>query len=396
MTVRPLPLPSRPQRVMTVFGTRPEAIKMAPVIRALEADRRFESVVCVTAQHREMLDQVLECFGLGCDYDLDIMRPDQTPPQVLSEVITAVGRVLAVVRPRWLLVQGDTTTTMGAALAASYAGVRVGHVEADLRTGDRSQPFPEEINRRVVGSVADLHFAPTETARANLLAEGVDSAAALVTGNTVIDALFDEAVQHFEPRPPSPLAAIDPEHPVVLVTAHRRESFGDGIRAVCDALGMLAAELPDAEIVYPVHPNPNVAGPVRARLGRTRGITLLDPLGYRELVWLLRRADVVLTDSGGIQEEAPALGTPVLVLREVTERPEAVASGAARVVGCDPVRIVEETARLVRRAGGGLHQAASSPYGDGRSAARIVAALAGDPVEPFVASRPPAVAGDDA
>ncbi len=385
MTLHAVPRRWLPRtRVLSVFGTRPEAIKMAPVIKALEADPRFESVVCVTAQHRELLDQVLDGFGIGCDYDLDVMRPDQSPSRVLSEVVSAVGEVLEMVAPDWTLVQGDTTTTLGAALAASYARVPVGHVEAGLRTGDPSRPFPEEINRRLVGAVADMHFAATAAARANLLAEGVSPASVLVTGNTVIDALLDDPVQQYEPRPPSPLARIGPTHPVVLVTAHRRESFGPGLRDICAGLARLAQQADGVEIVYPVHPNPNVAGPVRARLSRVRGITLLEPLGYQELVWLMRRARVVLTDSGGMQEEAPALGTPVLVLREVTERPEAVACGAAKLVGCDPDRIVAETLRLLADPAPARH--VSSPYGDGNSARRIIAALAGDPVAPFVAA----------
>ena len=373
-------------KVLAVVGTRPEGIKLAPVIHELRRRPGVRCVVCATAQHREMLDRVLEIFGLSADHDLGVMTENQTPARVAAAVLRGLEPVLEAERPDWVLVQGDTTTVAAAALAAYYAGVRIGHVEAGLRTGDKWRPFPEEINRRVAGAIADLHFAPTASARANLLREGVPAEAVVVTGNPVIDALRWVAAQ---PPPPAARELLDRTgaldgRRLVLVTAHRRESFGAGIAAICRALRELAEAFPDLTILYPVHPNPNVRRPVHRLLGGVRNVVLTGPLDYATLVHVLAGASLVLTDSGGIQEEAPGLGKPVLVLREVTERPEAVQAGAARLVGTDPDRIVSEAARLLTDpAEYGRMARAVNPYGDGRAARRIVSALLGEPVEPF-------------
>ncbi|MFN8052020.1 MAG: UDP-N-acetylglucosamine 2-epimerase (non-hydrolyzing) [Acidimicrobiales bacterium] len=372
------------QKVLSVFGTRPEAIKMAPVVAALAASPEFDARVCVTAQHREMLDQVLELFGLDVDHDLDLMSAGQSPTEVLSRVVADLEPVLAAERPDWVLVQGDTTTAMAASLAAVYAGARVGHVEAGLRTFDRRRPFPEELNRLVVGAVADLHFAPTEQARANLLREGKTPESVLVCGNTVIDALLTVAGLD-APVGGDPLEGVAPDRDVVLVTAHRRENFGAPFAEVCEALAELATTFADGiQIVYPVHPNPRVADVARARLSGLPNATLCEPLDYHRLVQVMRRARLVITDSGGIQEEAPSLGVPVLVLRDVTERPEAVDAGTVELVGCDRATIVKRAAQLLTDAA--AHDAMArrtNPYGDGHAAPRIVDALAGRPVEEF-------------
>ena len=371
------------QKVLTIFGTRPEAIKLAPVIRELErqeGDGGLESIVCVTAQHRQMLDQVLELFGIVPDYDLNVMEGDQTPAQVAAAVLARLEPVLQAVGPDWVLVQGDTTTAAAASLAAFYARARVGHVEAGLRTHDKWQPFPEEINRRVAGVVADLHFAPTERARQNLLREGVPEERILVTGNPVIDALQWVAAQ--------PLAdgelgfdrqLLEGDGRLILVTAHRRENLGAPLENICLALGDLAERYAGRlRIVYPVHLNPNVWEPVHRLLGGLPNITLTPPLDYLPLVHLLKRAHLVLTDSGGIQEEAPGLGKPVLVLREVTERPEAVEAGTVRLVGTDRARVVAETVRLLEDEEAYARMArAVNPYGDGKAAGRIVGGLVG-------------------
>lgn len=373
-------------KVLVVMGTRPEGIKLAPVIHELQRRPGVACMVCVTAQHREMLDQVLDLFGITPDYDLGIMTEGQTPARVAAAVLRDLEPILEAERPDWVLVQGDTTTVAAAALAAYYARARVGHVEAGLRTGDRWRPFPEEINRRVAGVIADLHFAPTATARANLLREGVPPEAVIVTGNPVIDALRWVVAQ------PLPAAAREllrragawEGRRLVLVTAHRRESFGPGIVAICQALRRLAERFADLTIVYPVHPNPNVRRPVYQLLAGVPNIVLTEPLDYATLVHVMAQASIVLTDSGGIQEEAPSLGKPVLVLREVTERPEAVEAGVARLVGTDPDRIVSEAVRLLTDPSEYERMArAVNPYGDGRAARRIVSALLGEPVAPF-------------
>ena len=368
-------------RVLSVFGTRPEAIKMAPVIRELErrSQSGVESLVCVTGQHREMLDQVLELFGITPDYDLAVMEENQTLAGVAAAVLARLEPVLRQVKPDWVLVQGDTTTVAAASLAAFYARARVGHVEAGLRTYDKWQPFPEEINRRVAGVVADLHFAPTERSRQNLLREGIPAERILVTGNPVIDALHWVASLPSDGKlPGGDLSTLAPPHArVILVTAHRRENLGRPLENICLALRELAARYGDAlRIIYPVHLNPNVRGPVHQLLGEVPNIILLPPLDYLPLVHLMRRAHLVLTDSGGIQEEAPGLGKPVLVLRDVTERPEAVEAGTVRLVGTEQSRIVAETERLLEDPVEYQRMArAVNPYGDGHAAERIVDAL---------------------
>ena len=388
--------------VLSVFGTRPEAIKMAPVIRELQKHSdRIRSLVCVTAQHRQMLDQVLRLFDITPDYDLNVMEDNQTPSQVASAVLARLEPILQAERPDWVLVQGDTTTVAAASLAAFYARVKVGHVEAGLRTHDKWRPFPEEINRRVAGVVADLHFAPTERARQNLLREGVPEDRILVTGNPVIDALHwvatlppdaqTEALLQklgFDDNPGSQVTGrmsqgSDGLRPatcdlrLVLVTAHRRENFGKPLEQICWALREIAQTFAgDVHVVYPVHLNPNVQEPARRILGNVPGVTLTEPLDYLPLVHLMKLCYIVLTDSGGIQEEAPGLGKPVLVLREVTERPEAVEAGTVKVVGTETRTIVRETTRLlVDRAEYERMAHAVNPYGDGHAAERVVAAL---------------------
>ncbi len=385
-------------KVLTIFGTRPEAIKLAPVIRELQRqslDSRLRTIVCVTAQHRQMLDQVLHLFGIVPDYDLDVMKDDQTPTQVAAAVLARLEPILQAERPDWVLVQGDTTTVAAASLAAFYAGVKVGHVEAGLRTSNKWQPFPEEINRRVASVIADLHFAPTEWARQNLLREGVSDDCILVTGNPVIDALHWVAEQPATPEFYELLqqCGVDnrtgeqEEMPkqIILVTAHRRENFGRPLENICLALRDLVRRYDGlVRIVYPVHLNPNVLEPVHRLLGDVPDIVLMPPLDYLPLVHLMKRAHLVITDSGGLQEEAPGLGVPVLVLREVTERPEAVAAGTARLVGTDRERIVAEAVRLLEDAAAYEQMAqAVNPYGDGRAAVRIVGALLGEMVVPF-------------
>jgi len=383
-------------KILLVFGTRPEAIKMAPVVRELR--RRAEAGeleyrVCCTAQHREMLDQVLDIFGIVPDYDLRVMEANQTPTAVASAVLRDLEPVLRAERPDWVLVQGDTTTVAAASLAAFYARARVGHVEAGLRTHDRWQPFPEEINRRVAGVIADLHFAPTRSAAGNLLREGTDPAAVVVTGNPVVDALQwvagDDTLRGTDEgmRAADEVLAELGDRRLVLVTAHRRENFGAPLEEICHALADLAREHGDSiRIVYPVHLNPNVSEPVRRLLGGVPGVRLLPPVDYVPFVRLLKHAYLALTDSGGIQEEAPGVGVPVLVMRDTTERPEAVEAGTARLVGARRATIVREVNALLSDPG--LRERMTdvvNPYGDGRAAERIVAAVLGEPVDEFVA-----------
>jgi len=367
-----------PLQILAVYGTRPEAIKMAPVIAALRRrPEAFAVAVCATGQHREMTDQVEELFGLRPDLDLGLMRPDQTLNGLAARALEALDGVLTARRPDWLLVQGDTTTAMTAALAAFHRGVRVGHVEAGLRTGDLARPFPEEANRRVIDLLAAALFAPTGRARAALLAEGSDPARVHVVGNTVIDALRCLA--------PGEAETAAAERPEVLVTVHRRESFGPPLRRIFVALRRLAVAFPAVHWVYPVHPNPNVRGPAREILAGLPNLELCAPLGYRELVRRLARCRFVLTDSGGLQEEAPTFGKPVLVLRETTERPEGVEAGVARLVGTDAERIFAESSRLLTDDDAWLGMArAVNPYGDGHAAGRIAAILAGEPWTPFL------------
>ncbi len=370
-------------KILSVFGTRPEAVKMAPIVHRLAQTPEIESRVCVTAQHRQMLDQVLGLFAIHPDYDLDLMRDNQSLPELSAAIFTHLDPVLADFQPDWVLAQGDTTTVAITALLAYYRRIRVGHVEAGLRTHDKWQPFPEEINRRVAGVTADLHFAPTEWARQNLLRENVDEAAIKVTGNPVIDALQVVAQQ----PAPAEISVLTQKlgignqkmgkaaRSLILVTAHRRENFGEPIENICHALAQLAAR-GDVEIVYPVHLNPNVQGPVYRLLKDVPHITLLPPLDYLPLIHLMKQARLILTDSGGIQEEAPGFGIPALVLREVTERPEGVEAGALKLVGTGTSRIVQEATRLLDDESAYSAMAkAVNPYGDGHAAERIVEAL---------------------
>jgi len=371
--------------VLSIFGTRPEALKMAPVVQQLERHpQRIRSLVCVTAQHRQMLDQVLELFAITPDFDLDLMKPNQTLSQITASVIERLAPVVSDTKPDWILVQGDTTTVMAASLVGFYHKVRIGHVEAGLRTFDKYGPFPEEINRRIADAIADLCFVPTERARQNLLAEGVSDRQIRLTGNTVIDALLQvqAAAYCWED---GPLADVPRDRRLVLVTAHRRESFGQRFQDLCGAIKTLSERYDDCHFVYPVHPNPNVQGPAHAILGGQRNISLIQPLDYLPLVHLMKACRLILTDSGGIQEEAPSLGVPVLVLREETERPEGVEAGAARLVGTDPARIIGEATRLLDDPE--EHRKMSTvrnPYGDGHAAERIVDALIESTGEPGV------------
>lgn len=352
---------------------------MAPVVRALAVAPDVEARVCVTAQHREMLDQVLQLFGIVPDHDLDLMKPGQGLTEITTGVLNGLKPVLEGWRPDLVLVHGDTTTTLGAALAAYYQQIPVGHVEAGLRTGNIYSPWPEEINRRVTGTITRLHFAPTERSRANLLAETVPEAQIHVTGNTVIDALFEVvAMLRADPARGETYArqfGIVPGKRVILVTGHRRESFGDGFGRICNALARLSAR-EDVQIVYPVHLNPNVKGPVEERLGHLTNVRLIAPQDYLPFVWLMDRSDLILTDSGGVQEEAPSLGKPVLVMRETTERPEAIDAGTVRLVGTDEDLIITEASRLLDDPSTYEAMArAHNPYGDGRAAGRILDAI---------------------
>lgn len=362
--------------VLSVIGTRPEAIKMAPVIRELARHPgEVRSVVCVTSQHREMLGQALAVFDVRADHDLDVMRPDQTLSDLTGRLFLTLAPIVERTRPDWVLAQGDTTSVLVAGLTAFYHRTRFGHVEAGLRTGDRARPFPEEMNRRLADELADLLFAPTERSRQALLGEGLPAGRIVVTGNTVIDALLAVAALPYD-WAKGPLAALPAGARVVLVTAHRRESLGPALRDICLAVRDLAATHPTVHFVYPVHLNPRVARPVHELLDGLANVTLAAPLDYVSLVHLMTRATLILTDSGGIQEEAPALGVPVLVLREVTERPEGVEAGVARVVGTDRTRIVAAARPLLSDPAAHAAMAARvHPYGDGHAAERIVAAL---------------------
>lgn len=370
------------RKFLIVFGTRPEAIKMAPVIHALSQSKQWEVKICVTAQHRQMLDQVLALFGIVPDFDLNLMKPGQDLTDITSNVLLGMRDVFNQWKPDLVFVHGDTTTTMTASLAAFYAKIPVAHVEAGLRTNNIYSPWPEEMNRRMVGRVASLHFAPTETARANLLAEGCADKSIYVTGNTVIDALLNviEKIntdvtlnQQLHER----FAFLREDKRLILVTGHRRENFGQGFEDICNALREIA-ERGDVEIVYPVHLNPNVQEPVSRMLGDCPGIHLIEPLDYLPFVYLMNRAYILLTDSGGIQEEAPSLGKPVLVMRDTTERPEAVKAGTVRLVGTDVSRIVSATIELLDDIQKYQSMAqAYNPYGDGQAAQRIVEILKG-------------------
>lgn len=361
--------------VLSIFGTRPEAIKMAPVVKALEQQAsRVRSVVCVTGQHREMLDQVLELFAIKPDVDLGVMRPNQTLSRLTGLLFEKLDGVMQDVKPDWILAQGDTTTAMVAGLVSFYHRIKFGHVEAGLRTGDKWRPFPEEVNRRVADLVADAYFAPTERARQALLKEGCDPAAIFVTGNTVIDALLDVAARPFDWKT-SACPSLSETSRLVLITAHRRENFGGPFREICQAIRQLAVEFAgeNVQFVLPVHLNPNVVRPVTEILSGLPNVALIEPLDYLHLVQILKRATLVLTDSGGIQEEAPSFRVPVLVMRETTERPEGVESGVARLVGTKQGAIVESARSILRdRDLWNQMTQARNPYGDGHAARRIV------------------------
>ncbi len=376
------------KKIMLVFGTRPEAIKMAPVIRQLKKDAdRLDVVVTVTGQHRQMLDSVLEVFGIKPDHDLDIMRQGQDLYDVTSRVLTGMRDVLAVEKPDIVLVHGDTSTSTAAALAAFYARIKVGHVEAGLRTGDIYSPWPEEMNRRITGQIANIHFSPTAVAKSNLIAENIDEKSVFVTGNTVIDALV-QVRKDLEDSPQLraevtetikklgyDMGRLDGRRRLVLVTGHRRENFGDGFRNICMALADLSARYgADVDFVYPMHLNPNVRKPIAETFGNRRADNMffIEPVDYLPFVYLMMSSHVILTDSGGIQEEAPSLGKPVLVMRDTTERPEALAAGTVELVGTDRAKIVGSVSRLlddetyyIERSG------RANPYGDGRASERI-------------------------
>ncbi|MBT3768008.1 MAG: UDP-N-acetylglucosamine 2-epimerase (non-hydrolyzing) [Rhodospirillales bacterium] len=369
-------------RVPCVFGTRPEAIKMAPVVKALREASEVEGLVCVTAQHRQMLDQVLNLFEITPDVDLDIMRPNQDLAHITTAVLEGVGSVLDNLKPDRVLVHGDTTTTFAAALAAYYRQIPVGHVEAGLRTGDIYAPFPEEINRRLADVITDMHFAPTEGARDNLLREGAPAENIFVTGNTVIDSLLHitsklESDKKSRTDLDAEFPFLDSERRLILVTGHRRENFGDGFENICHALTALG-DREDVQVVYPVHLNPNVREPVMRILGGHDNVHLTEPAEYLPFVRLMQRSHLVITDSGGIQEEAPSLGKPVLVMRTVTERPEAVEAGTVKLVGTNTDKIVSECTRLLDdNAAYETMSRAHNPYGDGNAANRIVEEIIG-------------------
>lgn len=369
-------------KVMTVFGTRPEAIKMAPVVHGLASQPdRFEPIVCVTAQHRQMLDQVLRLFDIQPDVDLDIMKPNQDLYQVTTDVLMGLKPVLQEHQPDLVLVHGDTTTSMAASLACFYARIPVGHVEAGLRTFDKYYPFPEEINRVITDSITTLHFAPTERSRQNLLKSRVPERGIYLTGNTVIDALL----YTLQKAPDTPLpVSLDPNKRLILVTVHRRENFGEPLQAICRALKTLVESHPDTEMVIPVHPNPNVRDTVQQTLHGVSGIHLIDPVEYEPFCRLMDRSTLILTDSGGVQEEAPSLSKPVLVLRDETERPEAVEMGTVKLVGPHYEAIVTEGSRLLEdpTAYQAMAQAAN-PYGDGHATQRILDALTAFHQNPF-------------
>jgi UDP-N-acetylglucosamine 2-epimerase (non-hydrolysing) len=368
------------KRILTIFGTRPEAIKLFPLVHALEADARFDSRVCVSAQHRQMLDQVLGIAGVAPDHDLDLMRPDQSLDALTAALLTGLGAVMDRERPDRVVVQGDTATAMAGAVAAYYRKIPVAHVEAGLRSGNIHHPWPEEVNRKIIGAIAALHCAPTETAAEALRRENVDPATIHVTGNTVIDALHWITGKIAErPELAAGLADIERRFAgkrIVGVTSHRRENFGEGMEAIAEAIRRLAAR-PDVAIVFPVHLNPHVRTVMNERLGGLANVALIEPLDYPHFARLLDISTLMLTDSGGVQEEAPALGKPVLVMRETTERPEGVAAGTAKLVGTDAARIVPEAQRLLDdEAAYAAMARAHNPFGDGRSAGRIVELLA--------------------
>jgi len=364
------------KKISFVFGTRPEAIKLAPVIIEMKKHPEFEVNVCVTAQHREMLDQVLELFNIKPDFDLNLMAPDQTLSNLTSEAIVKLDNYFKSYKPDLAFVQGDTTTVLAASLVAFYNKIKIAHVEAGLRTFDKSAPFPEEINRVLTSHIADIHFAPTETAKRNLIKEGISEQKIFVTGNTVIDALFyvkDIVIKNPPEVNGVNKGILDAAKPIVLITGHRRENFGQRLENICAAIAELADEFKDHYFIYPVHLNPNVRKPVKEILGNKKNILLIEPLSYLPFVYLMTKAKIILTDSGGIQEEAPSLGKPVLVMRDVTERPEAIEAGCVELVGTDKNKIIAKVKRLITDI---EHykkmQMTINPYGDGKASARIL------------------------
>ena len=368
-------------RTLCVFGTRPEAIKMAPLVQALARNDRFESKVCVTGQHREMLDQVLDLFAISPDYDLNIMKAGQDLTDISTAILQGMKNVLQSFKPDLVLVHGDTATTLAVSLSAYYHQIPVGHVEAGLRTGNLYSPWPEEGNRKLTGGLARFHFAPTNTSRENLLREGVSEDTIYVTGNTVIDALLEvinklQQDDSLQDRCRRQFSFLDKYSDLILVTGHRRESFGGGFERICLALARIAKNFPTTGVIYPVHLNPNVREPVNRLLSNIPNIHLIEPLEYLPFVYLMHRSTIILTDSGGIQEEAPSLGKPVLVMRDTTERPEAVAAGTVKLVGTDTDRIYHHVARLLTDKNAYDEMAyAHNPYGDGKACIRIVNAL---------------------
>ncbi|MGE6286817.1 non-hydrolyzing UDP-N-acetylglucosamine 2-epimerase [Aeromonas media] len=369
------------RKVLTVFGTRPEAIKMAPLVHALAADERFEAKVCITAQHREMLDQVLDLFEITADYDLNLMKAGQTLNEVTARILLELKPVLQEFKPDVVLVHGDTATTFAASLAAYYEQIAVGHVEAGLRTGNIYSPWPEEANRRLTGILTKYHFAPTDTSKENLLRENINPEAIFVTGNTVIDALLMvknkiESDSDLNAALASQFPFLDDSKKLILVTGHRRESFGSGFERICEALAIIAKAHPDTQILYPMHLNPNVREPVNRILGDIENVLLIEPQQYLHFIYLMSRAHIILTDSGGIQEEAPSLGKPVLVMRDTTERPEAVEAGTVKLVGTDVVTIAQSLDQLLTdNSAYDAMSFAHNPYGNGESSLKILDVL---------------------
>jgi UDP-N-acetylglucosamine 2-epimerase (non-hydrolysing) len=371
------------KRILTVFGTRPEAIKMAPLVHALVADERFEAKVCVTAQHREMLDQVLELFEIRPDYDLNLMKPGQDLTDITCGILEGLKPIIAEFKPDYVLVHGDTATALSTTLAAYYQQIKVGHVEAGLRTGNIYSPWPEEGNRKLTGAIADLHFSPTETSKQNLLQENIDPEKIIVTGNTVIDALLDvikKLENNIELKSSLQIQFdfLDENKRLILITGHRRESFGAGFERICEAIAHMAKEFPGVQFVYPMHLNPNVREPVNRLLANLNNVFLIDPLDYLPFVYLMNKAYVLLTDSGGIQEEAPSLGKPVLVMRDTTERPEAVDAGTVKLVGTNVENIINELTLLLEDDEKYKEMSfAHNPYGDGNACEIILNVLSG-------------------
>jgi UDP-N-acetylglucosamine 2-epimerase (non-hydrolysing) len=369
------------KKILTVFGTRPEAIKMAPLVKALESDPRFDAKVCVTAQHREMLDQVLEIFDIQPDFDLDLMKPGQTLPGLTSSILLGMSSVYERFKPDVVLVHGDTATTFATALSAYYQQIPVGHVEAGLRTGDIYSPWPEEANRKLTGAITKYHFAPTEISRQNLLNESVPQEDIYVTGNTVIDALFlaneiIETKHDLKAQFESHFDFLSEKKKLILVTGHRRESFGGGFERICESIRQIATHNPDVQVLYPVHLNPNVQEPVKRLLSDLDNVILIESQQYLPFVYLMNRAEIILTDSGGIQEEAPSLGKPVLVMRDTTERPEAVEAGTVKLVGTDVDLITSEVQTLLDDTQSYKTMSrAHNPYGDGKACQRICEVL---------------------